>query len=106
MRHKQTVPTLRPQLRPADFRTAAPPAKTVDPELQTADHRAWSLEVRKRAGWKCEECGAKGVRLFADHRIERQDGGSRLDPANGRALCGACHTRKTTLARAARMGLV
>lgn len=102
--------TLRPALKPVDHRTCAPPAKRADPELQTKAHEVWRKAVLDRAGWRCESCGKRGgrghnVRLFADHIVERQDGGAALDPANGRCLCGSCHTRKTAQERARRMGL-
>lgn len=103
---KPRLRTLGPMVVPVDGRTTLPPPKERDAELGTPAHRAWSLEVRRRAGWKCEDCGATGVRLHADHVVERQDGGALLDPANGRALCTACHTRKTAAARAARHGLI
>ncbi|WP_341874510.1 HNH endonuclease signature motif containing protein [Methylobacterium nodulans] len=90
-------------------RTARPMPKTADAELQTPEHRAWRLAVLQRAGWCCEDCGAQGgrggVRLFADHVIERQDGGALTDPNNGRCLCGSCHTRKTVAERARRMAV-
>jgi 5-methylcytosine-specific restriction protein A len=35
--------------------------------------------------------------------VEIQDGGAKLDPANGRCLCGSCHTRTTIAARARRL---
>lgn len=88
-----------------DTRTAQPAPKTADPELKTAEHQRWRAEVLRRAGGMCQGpgCGRTGVRLFADHIRERQDGGALLDPANGQALCGSCHTAKTARVRAARM---
>lgn len=70
-----------------DTRTAQPAPKTADPELKTADHQRWRAEVLRRAGGMCQGpgCGRTGVRLFADHIRERQDGGALLDPANGQA---------------------
>lgn len=99
--------TLGPRLRTLDTRTSRPPPKQADPELLTAEHRAWACAVKQRAGWKCEDCGAQGgkggVRLIADHIKERRDGGAPLDPANGRSRCPSCHGRKTARARAERM---
>ncbi len=40
--------------------------------------------------------------MFADHIKEMQDGGAKLDPANGRCLCGCHHTKKTIQERAKR----
>ncbi|MFL1873740.1 HNH endonuclease [Hansschlegelia beijingensis] len=83
-----------------------------DAELQTPEHKAWALEVKRRAGWRCEwvENGerckvAAPARLFADHTVERRDGGARLDPKNGRCLCGRHHSLKTASERGKRMGL-
>ncbi|WP_232629142.1 HNH endonuclease signature motif containing protein [Methylobacterium sp. Leaf118] len=103
--------TLAPRLCALDTRTSRPPPKQADPELLTAEHKAWRLEVLKRAHWRCQwpGCGAQGgrggVRLYADHIVERRDGGAALDPANGQALCSRHHSLKTARARAERMGL-
>lgn len=104
-RPKPRVQFLRPKLKAAEFRTVIPAPKVVDKELTTEAHRKWRGEVLQRAGYKCEKCGADGTtnRLFADHIKERQDGGALLDPKNGMALCGSCHTKKTASARAKRM---
>ncbi len=86
----------------ADLRTALPPAKQADPRYLSLEHRSWRNVVLARANYRCERCGVKGwggngnVRLFADHVVEIKDDPSRaLDPANGQALCGSCHTKKT-----------
>lgn len=99
------VQFLKPRLKAAEFRTVIPPKKVKDAEISTEAHRRWRSEVMRRAGFKCEKCSASGStnRLFADHVIERRDGGALLDPANGMALCGACHSRKTAAARAQRI---
>ena len=88
-----------------DMRAARPMPKAADSHYQTAEHRAWRAAVLRRAGGICEAptCGRSGVRLFADHVRELRDGGAPFDLANGRALCGACHSRKTAEARADRM---
>ena len=76
---------------------------------RTPQHRAWSRAVIRAAAGQCQGAAhdpAKprdGVRLFADHVLELSDGGAALDPRNGRALCGACHTRKTLERRAVRL---
>jgi hypothetical protein len=102
--------TLKPRLAVLDTRTAKPPPKQADPELLTEAHRVWRLAVMQRAGWRCQapgctvQGGRGGQRLFADHIVERQDGGDPLDVANGQALCGRHHSLKTAAARARRMG--
>ena len=85
----------------------APSPKRADPHYATPEHAAWRAQVLRAAHYRCEGlgCGAAGVRLFADHVVELRDGGKALDPANGQALCGACHARKTAAARAQRHGL-
>lgn len=93
---------LKPRLGSVDLRSAKPPAKEADAELLTPMHRAFRAAVLKRAGYRCEDCGRSGCRLYADHVIERADGGALHNPANGRALCGSCHTRKTAERRASR----
>ncbi|MBU6525936.1 HNH endonuclease [Methylocystis sp. MJC1] len=71
---------------------------------QSAAHKAWAAEVKQRDGHRCVECGAHGhgVRLIADHVVEIEDGGARLDPNNGQTLCAPCSNRKTAKAKAAR----
>jgi 5-methylcytosine-specific restriction endonuclease McrA len=94
--------TLGHRVAPANTYTVQPPPKTADPYYLTLEHKAWAAEVVRRAGKCCQDCGRAGIRLFADHIKEIKDGGDRLDPANGRALCGACHSRKTAAERAKR----
>lgn len=99
--------TLKPLLKAAEYRTVIPPAKRPDAELQTAEHRAWRKQVLDRAHWRCEDCGKQGgrggVTLYADHVVERRDGGALLDVNNGRCLCAACHGKKTMAERARRI---
>lgn len=85
----------------ADRRTVRPREKVAAPDYTTPEHKAWARGVKERAGWKCEDCG-KGGPLIADHIVEIQDGGARLDPRNGSAKCYACHGLKTAAERAKR----
>ena len=96
------LPTLSPTLRTVSTATAAPAPKVKAAHYYTPEHRAWSRAVIDRAGHACQHCGRTGTRLFADHIVELQDGGAPTDLANGQALCGACHSRKTARARADR----
>jgi len=86
---------------------ATNPAKVTDPHYLTPQHREWRSVVVARSGERCQGPAcvgtAAGGRLFADHIRELRDGGAPFDPANGQALCGACHTRKTLASRASRM---
>src|SRR5689334_17073126 len=103
--------TFPPRLKPIDTRSVRPPPKTADPSLLTPEHKAWRLIVCRRAGWQCQwiennkrcnRSAANGNRMIADHIIERDDGGSLYDPANGQCLCTAHNTLKGNQARAAR----
>src|SRR5690242_17323563 len=104
------VRTLRPSIGRMDVRSAQPAPKATDPDLLTREHRAWRWAVLQRAGHRCEaiddgkRCEVRApARLFADHIVERKDGGAPLDPRNGQCLCGSHHTLKTAAARSARM---
>jgi 5-methylcytosine-specific restriction enzyme A len=83
-----------------------PAAKARAAIYGTEMHRAWAAEVIARSGGMCQGIGCpnpySGGRLFADHIRELKDGGG-FDLANGVALCGSCHTRKTLAARARRI---
>lgn len=94
--------TLTPPLRAAAASALRAQPKIKAAHYYTPEHRAWARDVVARAGRACQTCGRTSVRLFADHIIELQDGGPALDLDNGQALCGACHTRKTSRARARR----
>jgi 5-methylcytosine-specific restriction protein A len=100
-RTKARLSFMAPRLQTIDTRTAQPEPKRVDPHYQTAEHRAWSAAVIRRAGGMCQgaACGRSGVRLFADHVVELKDGGAALSLSNGQALCGSCHSRKTAQER-------
>ncbi len=100
---------LGPRLSVLDLRTARPAPKAADRELLTSEHRAWRNAVLSRAGHRCErvergvrcERAAPTHRLFADHIIERKDGGA-VDGA-GMCLCAIHHGLKTFRDRARRM---
>jgi 5-methylcytosine-specific restriction protein A len=102
--------SLPPLIGAFDTRRITPSPKRVDPELKSAQHRAWRDKVMRRAGNRCQwvendqRCtkAAPDHRLFADHIVERKDGGAMLDPSNGQALCGGHHATKTAAARARR----
>ncbi len=106
-----TLRNVLPRLPVLDLRTARPAPKTADRELLTGDHRAWREAVLQRAGYRCEWHG-QGVRcdrtapmhrMFADHVVERRDGGAAFDVSNGQCLCGSHHGLKTFRERARRM---
>jgi hypothetical protein len=105
------IKTLAPAVRTIDTRTVKVAPKMADAELQTAAHRDWRRQVLRNAGYRCEavENGVRCTkaapqhRMFADHIVERRDGGAPLDPRNGQCLCGSHHTSKTVAARARRL---
>jgi 5-methylcytosine-specific restriction enzyme A len=110
---KTRLSALPPRVARADtrrVRRVRPPPKRADPELLTSAYRAWRAEVLHRAGYRCQwveggqRCmkSAPDHRLFADHIVERADGGTVLNPANGQCLCGQHHSLKTAMVRAKR----
>ncbi len=92
--NQTTLRNLRQRLPELDVRTARPAPTTADRELLTSEHRAWRHAVLSRACHRCEwmERGVRCARtapthrLFADHIVERRDGGAALDVANGQCL--------------------
>lgn len=109
---KRTVKTLAPLVKTIDTRTVPLKPKQTDPHYLTPEHQAWRKAVLDKAHHRCEaieqgkRCSkaAPGHRMFADHIVEKRDGGDLLDPANGQCLCGSHHSFKTARARAQRMG--
>lgn len=104
--------TVNNRLKAGDFRTIRVRPKQADAELKTGAHQAWREEVLRRADYRCqwpEGCSVRGapgsgIRMFADHVVERRDGGAAIDVRNGQCLCGRHHTLKTLQARAERAG--
>ncbi|WP_050400404.1 hypothetical protein [Bradyrhizobium embrapense] len=110
---RSRIPTLGPRVPTLDTRKVKPPEKRADPHYQTAEHQRWALQVKKRAGWRCEhvEDGvrcersrANGDQMYADHVVEIRDDRSRaLDLNNGACKCAEHNVRKGLQARADRM---
>ena len=67
-----------------------------DPFYATKQWRAVRAAVLVRDEYRCGYCGKflYGVDATVDHIIERQDGGQEFDPANLRASCRTCNSRK------------
>ena len=97
-----------PSVRCIDVRSANPAPKYVDPFYQSAEWTAFQSAVVAERGRVCEDpaCDGRthrpGMRVFADHIVERKDGGAPFDRRNIMLRCGASHSRKTALARAKR----
>jgi 5-methylcytosine-specific restriction protein A len=112
MASKRKIGTLKPTLKAFDARAVKPAPKTVDPFYLTPQYDDWRAKVIANAGARCQafENGFRCTkaaplhRMFADHIVERQDGGVPYDPTNGQCLCGKHHTLKTVRARAERLG--
>jgi len=106
------IPKLKPLARTFNSRVVRPEVKRVDAVYLTKQYDAWRKIVIARASARCQaidngyRChkAAPAHRMFADHRVELQDGGLPFDPANGQCLCGSHHTVKTMAARARRLG--
>lgn len=65
--------------------------------IRSARWRRLRVEVLRRDGWKCVQCGARG-RLEVDHvQPVRDYPEGAFEPGNLQCLCPACHTRKTRL---------
>lgn len=52
--------------------------------------------AKRRDGWACVQCGARG-RLEVDHIRPIRDGGAAFDLGNLQTLCVPCHSRKTRI---------
>jgi 5-methylcytosine-specific restriction protein A len=82
------------------------------PFYSTPEWRTLVAQIISRRGRRCEKChrsqkeDGSPVRIFADHIVELNDGGAKLDPNNIQLLCGSCHTSKTMASRGERMATV
>ena len=81
--------TLGARVTTLDTRTVKPQPKQTDPHYLSPQHRAWRQTVCDRAGWRCEWIDERGQRcakaapqhrMFADHKMERQDAPDRARP--------------------------
>ncbi len=93
---------LKPRITPSDTRRVKPAPKTADAELLTPDWKAMRERVSREAGGRCQTPGCGRPGRYADHIIERRDGGAVFDRANLMWVCAPCHGRKTTDERAKR----
>lgn len=55
-------------------------------------------QAKDRDGWKCVECGTRGVRLEVDHiKPVRHAPDLAYELTNLQTLCTPCHSRKTRI---------
>lgn len=60
----------------------------------TWEYKQWRKAVFERDNYTCQECGARGVEIHADHIKEfAYYPELRLDINNGRTLCVPCHKK-------------
>lgn len=60
--------------------------------MHTPAYRAWRTAVFQRDDWTCQECGARGVKIHADHiKPWATFPDLRYQLTNGRTLCVPCH---------------
>ncbi len=105
--------TLKSRISTLDTRTAKPLPKEADSHYGSAEHKAWAIAVKRRAGWRCEyvengrRCArskANGDQMYADHIKNIRDFPElRLDLANGRCACNSHNTRSGLNDRTVRM---
>lgn len=63
---------------------------------RSPEYREWRDAVYKRDNFTCQECGAHGVKLEADHiKSFALFPELRFDVGNGRTLCVPCHKTAT-----------
>ena len=95
--------SLAPLVRTTNTSTVPLPPKVKDVVYTTPQYRVWRATVVGRAGYRCEavdhghRCSRAQPehRMYADHIVEINDGGSVLDVNNGQCLCYSHHTIKT-----------
>ena len=87
----------------ADHRTVKVAPKRPDDFYNSPAWRRLMAEIITERGRQCQQCGRTNTRMFGDHIIELKDGGAALDKRNVKCLCGSCHTKKTSAARARRL---
>ncbi|OKO69264.1 hypothetical protein [Bradyrhizobium sp. NAS96.2] len=110
---RSRIPSLGPRVPTLDTRKATILPKRADPHYQTAEHKNWAEQVKRRADWRCEyvEGGlrcersrANGHQMYADHIKDIRDNPEpALDLNNGRCACNSHNTRSGIRARANRI---
>ena len=58
----------------------------------SVEYKLWRGKVFKRDNYTCQECGARGGRIEADHlKSWKHHPEFRFDVSNGKTLCKKCH---------------
>ena len=101
MRRLKSLP---PQVAKLDTRTAPLPPKESDPFYLSREWRALVAKIKRERGDVCEDPHCKGPhsrgqRIYADHVVEIQDGGAKLDASNVLLRCARSHSLKTARER-------
>lgn len=100
----RSLPT---RLKPIKQYTAPLQEKTAEPFYKSPEFRRWREQVRRNARGRCQWPGCSHsdatARMFADHIVERKDGGAPLDPSNGQYLCADHHNKKSAQERKRRL---
>jgi len=66
------------------------------------EYGEWRKAVFERDDYRCYDCGARGVKLEADHILPFSNYPRlRFDVQNGRTLCKECHHKTPTFGRRA-----
>lgn len=66
-------------------------------EMDGVAYREWRKQVFTRDNYTCQDCGARGVTLHADHvKPWRTHPECRYEVSNGRTLCVPCHRKTPT----------
>ena len=95
------------KLRPGRQKVELKP-KQAKPFYLSQEWRALMITIRKQRGNQCHDPDhPPGIprgrgRIYGDHIVELNDGGTALDPSNIMLRCPSCHQRKTAQQRIAR----
>ena len=98
------VKTMASRVIKLDTSTAPLPPKESDPFYLSREWRALVAKIKRQRGEACEDRNCKGPhtpgqRIYADHIVEIQDGGAKLDARNVLLRCASSHSLKTARER-------
>ena len=104
MRRLKSLP---PHVAKLDTSIAPLPPKESDPFYLSREWRALVAKIKRERGDVCEDPHCKGPhtpgqRIYADHIVEIQDGGAKLDATGILLRCARSHSLKTARERTKR----